>query len=494
MKGVRNVQRMQSASGPCGDRPQPLSDLRTALVETPGRNVDHAGADGASDVRAGGGRNDEVPETGRGEPPLSPSQRTAYDAVLSGQDVLVTGPGGTGKSFLVERIIDELRGRGRAVAVTASTGVAGLNVGGSTVHSFLGTMLTGDVVQWDRDIRCGESLHPAVRRRLRVTKTIVVDEVSMLTGDYLDMMDAHLRWVCDSSTPWANKQMVFVGDFLQLPPVTTHENKPARLWAFNADAWHGVHTHMLVENHRQTSGPFLDHLGRIRVGVLDGAGVEFLQGRVGADIGDAPLKLYTTNRSVDAENAAGLRSLGGRSKIYRCRDYGSPGRLAQLKRRCLTPAVLTLRVGAKVMLTRNKYDYEEDARYTRFVNGDRGTVVRLPDGSRPESGEAVVVELDSGGTVRAESESWDIKNADGDVLATMVQYPVRLAYALTVHKSQGMSLSSAVIDLGRTFAPGQAYVALSRLRTAEGLSLAGKVGPEQVWADEAAVEFYAKTT
>jgi len=385
-----------------------------------------------------------------------------------------------------------MRERDEAVAVCASTGIAAVNVGGSTIHSYLGTMLSGDKREWERDIVCGESLHPAVRRRLQFARTIVVDEISMLTGDYLDMMSEHLRWVCASSEPFAGKQMIFVGDFLQLPPVVPRDKKPAHTHAFEADSWHevGVETHMLTENHRQTDGPFLDHLGRIRVGDLDAAGAAFLKERVGADLGPDPLKLYTTNKSVDAENAAGLRKLPGLRRIYHSRDYGSPGRLAQLKRSCLTPSTLALRVGAKVMLTRNKYDYANGARSTRFVNGDRGTVVSLPDGARPEADQAVEVELDVGGIVRADPVAWEVKNADGDVQATMVQYPVRLAYAVTCHKAQGMSLSSAVVDISRCFAPGQAYVALSRLRTVGGLSLAGRVTREHVWADEACVEFY----
>lgn len=419
---------------------------------------------------------------------LAPSQREALAAVRAGGNVLITGSGGSGKSFLVRRIIRVLRAQGCDVAVTASTGIASLHVGGSTVHSFLGTKLVGNMEEWEAQVDL-HALHYKVTQRIRRAKTVVLDEVSMLSGDFLDMMDVHLQTVCSSARPFAGKQMVFVGDFLQLPPVVTPGTKLRHLYAFQSDAWGsaGIDVHLLRENHRQGDVEFLSHLDALRVGRVSNGTLDFLRNRVDADLDvDEPLRLFPLNKQVDRINVGAMMALKPPQHAYGAAMYGESRFWPRFHRDCTTPTRLLLRVGAKVILTRN--DYEED-----FRNGERGTVVSLAAGGRAKRGrEAIVVEIEGihTRTVHVRPASWDVLDAEGEVLSSMVQYPLRAAWAVSVHRAQGMTLDNAVVDLTSCFAPGQAYVALSRVRSAEGLSIHGRIDRDSVHADEECVGFY----
>jgi len=422
---------------------------------------------------------------------LAPSQCEAVAAVRAGDNVLITGSGGTGKSFLVRRIIRMLRKDGRDVAVTASTGIASLHVGGSTIHSFLGTKLVGNLEDWEAQVDV-RALHYKVRERICRARTVILDEVSMLSGDYLDMMDVHLQSVCYSTRPFAGKQIVFVGDFLQLPPVVPPGTKLQHLYAFQSDAWSSVNVdvHLLRENHRQEDGDFLSHLDALRVGRTDNSTLKFLRGRIDAKLDvEEPLKLFPHNRLVDRTNMAGMVALRPPQRAYDASMYGESKFWPRFHRDCTTPTRLLLREGAKVILTRN--DYEED-----FRNGERGTVTSMASTGRAKRGrEPITVEIEGemARTVRVRPASWDVLDAEGEVLSSMVQYPLKAAWAVSVHRAQGMTLDNAVVNLTDCFAPGQAYVALSRVRTAEGLSIRGQINKDTVHADEECVRFYDQT-
>jgi ATP-dependent exoDNAse (exonuclease V) alpha subunit len=403
-------------------------------------------------------------------------------AVEEHRNVFLTGPGGTGKSYTLDYIYGGIQKDGGCVRVCASTGVAALNVGGCTVHSLLGTGIANRVKEARKRAASAETVERAYWR-LAGVDVIVVDEVSMLSGDYVDMMDWWLRRVLDSSDLFGGKQVVFVGDFLQLPPVEKDVVFDRR-FAFQADAWQAakVETVELVRSYRQSDQRMVDALNRVRYGEFD-AGVEEVFGPcVGRQLED-PTRLCATNAEARNVNLRSLLRLPGREHHYRAAVDGR-GKHADENAKRITQWViaeefLQLKVGAPVIMLVN----DRDAGY---VNGSRATVVECGASCIKVRLERDDWELEVG------RHTWELEDGNGRVLATFRQFPMKLAWAMTVHKSQGMSLDRVAFDPRGTFERGQAYVALSRARSLEGLSLASPLEPRLVFAHPEIVEFYRR--
>lgn len=400
---------------------------------------------------------------------------TLRRAVHAGENIFLTGMAGTGKSTLLRELIEEL---GDGVTVTASTGIAALNIGGMTVHRWSGMMLgpkRGEdhhsyLRQLLRDQRFGVR---AGFNRVRDCERLIIDEVSMLAGNTLAFLDLMCRCLRRDERPFGGIQIIATGDFLQLPPVRISPNN-AHDWPFQAEAWldakfRAIH---LTKVHRQDEPEFLRALAGFRMGELKNDSADVLRSRI-AQFPDGNLtRLFTHNTQVDRWNAYRLACIELPERSYQAEVTGPSTQSDYLIKNLLTPQVLLLKVGARVMFTVNRPD-------EGFVNGQTGVVTHC--GARE-----VCVET-NGSKVHVEPFTWQFDHRDHHS-ATFTQFPLRLAYALTIHKAQGATLNAAYIDVRAAREPGQAYVALSRVRTLAGLHL--KDWFSGFFVSRAALEFY----
>ncbi len=404
--------------------------------------------------------------------------------------VLLTGRAGTGKSHFIRALIEDEAAP--AQAVLAPTGLAAMNIGGQTVHSFFGfppRALIGGA----------EKPNWFFTKSARGLSRLIVDEVSMLRADVLDAMDAHLRAARKSIKPFGGVQMLLVGDFYQLPPVVRGEEGAlleeagyASPYAFSAHALRDmdVTSVELTEVHRQTDADFIALLSALRERRGVEAALEQLnQSCVGRKLSRRPVLLCATNAVADSYNVRGLASLAGAEGRYAGAFEGEKKpREGAGADRFPAPLHLALKEGARVIFTQNDGE-------GRWVNGTLGTVLSL--------GETVIrVHLDAGEDVDVERATWpqarwvwneSERRMEAKDEFKYVQFPLAPAWALTIHKAQGMTLDHVAIDLGRgAFAPGQTYVALSRARSLEGLAFARPLAPKDVQVDPAIAEGLAR--
>ncbi len=396
--------------------------------------------------------------------------------VNAGENVCLTGPGGTGKSFRTRRMIAANPAR---FAVTASTGIAALNIGGLTLHRWSGMMLGPQNGETDEDylahlmadkrfsVRAGFN-------RIRSVETLVIDEVSMMNGRTLDFLDFLARRMRGNDRPFGGIQMIVTGDFLQLPPVRKIQTAPYD-WAFESRAWRetGFKVVQLTKVHRQDDAAFIGALSEFRFGRVTGQNARLLRARV-AKFPDANLtRLFTHNAQVDKWNAYRLGEIASEPEVFDAELSGPEHQQQFLINNLLTPQRLELKRGARVMFTVNSSD-------GGFVNGQTGIVTDFAWGR-------IAVESE-GRQISVEPFAWPYDSRDKNS-AVFRQFPLRLSYALTIHKAQGLTLDSAYIDVRAAREPGQAYVALSRLRTLSGLHL--KDWFSGVFVSKAATDFYA---
>ncbi|MDO8520994.1 MAG: helix-turn-helix domain-containing protein [bacterium] len=387
------------------------------------------------------------------------TQDTALTIMKTGANVFLTGEPGSGKTHTVNAYIRYLREHDIEPSITASTGIAATHVGGMTIHSWGGIGIRKTVTEYDLDALA--AIEPLVRRMMRA-KVLIIDEISMLGGDILGMVERVTRALRQKEEPFGGLQVIFVGDFFQLPPIP-ERGQPAQ-FCFNSPAWASANPLVcyLSEQHRQEDTAFLSTLTAIRRGELEDSVFEYLGERHvlrGAHPTDIP-ELHTHNVDVDTKNRAELEKITGDEKTFLMETKGSTSRVAQLIKGCLSPEELVLKIGAAVMFTKNNFE-------TGYVNGTLGTVT----GWGKDTGYPMVTTKE-GDVFTAVPSEWSVSD-NGKVLATITQIPLRLAWAITVHKSQGMSLDAAVMDLSRAFEYGQGYVALSRVRTFSGLHILG---------------------
>ena len=400
-------------------------------------------------------------------------------AILKGiGNVFLTGQPGSGKSYLTNQYIDWLLDNGKTFAVTASTGIAALNVGGRTLHSFAGLRNDDPLTEENvRDILGSSHTY----KRYSSTEVLIIDEISMVSAQLLENIDQLARIARRSDKPFGGMRIVAVGDFYQLQPIKGE-------YCFTGESWKSAEFAFcnITEQHRTNDDAFIGILTGIREGNLTDEQKRTILSRVNDDVSslEGVVRLDTHNKRVDEINDQKLARLEGVPKTYRMEEEGNDMYFKGLKKSCLSPEMLVLKVGARVIFTRN--DPEQ-----RWVNGTQGEVTELREGS-------VRVNIFSNGEeVNVEYAAWEhcIGYGKGrNVLATVKQVPLRLAWAITIHKSQGMTLDKAVIDVSRVFATGQAYVAISRVRSLEGLFLQGKLTSKFLEIDESVKEFYVANT
>lgn len=385
-------------------------------------------------------------------------QTTALAHLKSGKNVLLTGPAGSGKTYLLNEFIQQLKAQGKKVAITASTGIAATHLGGTTIHSWAGIGIANRLSAFELDaLAQKEYLH----KRFNTTDVLIIDEISMFDADRLDAVDSVLRKIRNNDLPFGGIQVVLSGDFFQLPPIT-HDQTPVQ-FAFQAQVWERMENLVVCYLdlvYRQTDDPLLAILQDIRTGELSDSSIEKLQARLQESLPKElkPTRLYTHNVDVDLINAAELKKIPGEQKIFHMTSTGKKDAVQLLKKYCMAPEDLALKVGATVMCVKNNT-------VAGYVNGTLGTVIGFEFGD-------VVIQTIGGKDISIERETW-VMEKDGKTQAKITQFPLRLAWAITVHKSQGMTMDIVEVDLSKSFAPGMGYVALSRVRTLAGLYLRG---------------------
>ena len=398
------------------------------------------------------------------------TQAEALSILKTGANVFLTGEPGSGKTHIINEYVSYLRSCGIEPAITASTGIAATHIGGFTIHSWSGIGVRRDLTKYDLD-QIGQNRN--IVRRVGNACVLIIDEVSMLSARTLSMIDAVCREIRRNKSAFGGLQTVLVGDFFQLPPVnrrTENENTQESLlvetqreqFAFFSPEWNTLNPIVcyLSEQHRQEDAIFLEFLSAVRHAAVAEPHRQLLRTRYSPKPREGITQLYSNNKDGDNINATELAKLPSTEKIFEMENRGPEKLVTTLKRGCLSPERLALKVGARVMFTKN------DVATHLYVNGTLGIVTEFGDTGYP------IVKTTSGRTIFAEPDQWRIEDG-GRVLARIIQVPLRLAWAMTVHKSQGMSLDAAHMDLSDTFEYGQGYVALSRVRTLSGLSLAG---------------------
>jgi ATP-dependent exoDNAse (exonuclease V) alpha subunit len=415
---------------------------------------------------------------------LSAEQQAVFDAIETTQDhIFVTGRAGTGKSTLLNHLSWHTS---KQIVICAPTGVAALNVGGQTIHSLF--RLPIGVIA-DHEIEQSREL----RNLLGTIDTIVIDEVSMVNADLLDAVDRSLRQARQRPhEAFGGAQVVLFGDPYQLAPVPGDADERAyfddqyhSMWFFDAKVWSdaSLRIYELSVIHRQHEDEFKHMLNAVR------------HGRVTAEIAkrlndtgarpaprDGAITLATTNSTVTRINASALARLPGRALTARAEVSGEFG-----GRSYPADEALELKVGAQVMFLRNDSDQ-------RWVNGSIGTVTKIDS--------TVWVEVD-GEVHQVQPAVWEkyrysyspiTKSLKKDIVAEFTQFPLRLAWAVTIHKSQGKTYDRAIVDLGeRSFAPGQTYVALSRISELDGLYLTRPLRPSDIIVDENVLRFMSRS-
>jgi ATP-dependent DNA helicase PIF1 len=431
------------------------------------------------------------------------TQKEALTILKTGANVFLTGEPGAGKTHTINEYVEYLRSHAIEPAITASTGIAATHIGGLTIHSWSGIGIKSNLTKYDLD-KIASSEY--IVRRVSKTKVLIIDEVSMLSPNTLSMVDAVCREIKQSSEAFGGMQVIFVGDFFQLPPITRNEEAMMKKkaenaqqeiqwdedmkdgiesstgrFAYNSPAW--VRARPIVcylsEQYRQDDSTFLGVLSAIRKNNFDKNHMAHIEKRKVsyADSQKHYPKLFSHNVDVDRVNMEMLGKIDAPEQNFQMRSEGNTILVSILTKGCLSPEMLTLKVGAHVMCTKNNQT-------AGYVNGTQGIVTSFERGNGYP-----IIRTNDNKIITIEPKDWTVEE-NGKVKASITQVPLRLAWAITVHKSQGMSMDKAVMDLSEVFEYGQGYVALSRVRNLKGLHVLGwndrafQVHPEVLEEDE----------
>ena len=418
---------------------------------------------------------------------LDEDQLKAYQDFISGRNLFITGPGGTGKSFLLRVIMYYCKTKQLAFGLTATTGVAASLIGGVTIHSWAGIGTGEDTV--DKLIQKINNKFP-LKKKWLTTKILIIDEISMLSEDLLDKLNTIAKTIKCRNKPFGGMQLIFTGDFCQLPPVNGQ-------FAFHSNAWKEINPNMihLTKQHRQSEEDkmFSDILNEIRMGRLSPEGLDVLRTREVAEMNDTgdlkPTILYPHRAEVESINHRELSNLPGDPMRYISNDYyfeseadEASGKIKQIPDNLKfivnfrNQQQIDLKVGAQVMLTANLDTT------IGMVNGARGVITGI--------GQTYVMVKWAVGPTPYDTLHYNAEKIQvGEKIFYRSQIPLILAWALTIHKIQGSTLDLVVADLRKAFEFGQVYVALSRVKNLKGLNLLG-FNPEKIKCHPDVLKFY----
>lgn len=425
-------------------------------------------------------------------------QSTALDILKSGANVFLTGSAGAGKTYTLNQYIDYLKARRVAVAVTASTGIAATHMNGMTIHTWSGIGIKNSLETKDLK-RMSERKY--LVKHLEHAKVLIIDEISMLHAKQLNMVNQVLKYFKETEEAFGGLQVIVSGDFFQLPPVGKSGEANRDKFCFMSDTWvdAGFKVCYLTEQYRQVEEETVvdktmlsdeerealakseanipnlslnDILNQIRSGEVSQDAIDALVSTreqtfidyLPDGMADDITRLYTHNADVDTINQQQLAKITSKAKVYEAKQDGNEKLLMTLTNSVRAPEYLTLKKGTQVMFVKNNFDQGT-------YNGTLGEVIGFFDDD--EFGTLPEVVLVDGTHIIVTPETWSIDNDSGKAIATYTQLPLCYAWAITVHKSQGMTLEAAEIDLSQTFEAGQGYVALSRLKSLSGLRLLG---------------------
>ena len=393
------------------------------------------------------------------------NQDQALEILFAGYSALLTGEAGSGKTYVLNKFIEQSRKHGKVVAVTATTGLAATHLNGETIHKWskigINKFLSPDFIKRISDKDAD---------RIIDTDILIIDEISMLNDYQFDMINQVLKTIRRSKLPFGGIQVVLSGDFFQLPPIRKEVQadifgKAVAGFVTSSLAFKELNPKIcyLTSQFRQDDESLKNILKMIRTGDIDEYEIEQLTNRMNKKPQDETVtNLHTRNVDVDLLNQKELAKIRENEHKFLMTSSGPRQNVATLVTSVLAPAQLKLKIGASVMAIKN------DPR-GRYVNGSLGKVI---DFDSKATGEVPIVKFNNGKTVAVEYDEWRLEDGN-KVLASVRQIPLRLAYAITIHKSQGMTLDGAVIDLSKAFTPGMGYVALSRVKSLDDLYLLG---------------------
>lgn len=412
----------------------------------------------------------------------------------TGRNIFITGKAGTGKTTFLHQFRAETT---KQIAVVAPTGVAAVNAGGATIHSFFQLPFTPftPTPAGRESLITRMRMNSSRRRVIRELEVLVIDEVSMVRADLLDAMDTVLRSVRHrGSEPFGGVQVVFIGDMYQLSPVVKADE-----WRILSDYYRGIyffHSHVIQEHppvyvefdkiFRQSDNLFIDVLNQVRNDSLSPEGFNLLQSRYDPHFNPLPEENYITltthNFSADTINSAELEKINTTAHQFNAVVKGEfPENAFPVDR------VLTLKEGAKVMFVKNDMEVPR-----RYFNGKIGTVTRIMEESVtvlcPGDTDEITVSPVIWENIRYTTHP-ETNMVEEEIIGTYKQVPLRLAWAITIHKSQGLTFDKAIIDAGKAFSPGQVYVALSRCRSLQSLVLKSPINRYSIEVNEQVVRF-----
>ncbi|EPF73750.1 AAA family ATPase [Acinetobacter rudis] len=390
-------------------------------------------------------------------------QDTTLKLMQTGENVFLTGSAGAGKTYTLNQYINYLKARKVTVAITASTGIAATHMNGMTIHTWAGIGIK-DALSDDDLKRMKERKY--LKEHLENAQVLVIDEISMLHAKQLNLVNQVLKYFKESDEAFGGIQVIAAGDFFQLPPVGKNDEKNRDKFCFMSNAWVEAKFRVcyLTEQHRQDDSALNDILNAIRAQTIQPQHLKALNQTNQQDIGETFTRLYTHNMDVDNINYQHLNAIEGEAHQFVAVNDGNDKLIETLKSSVRAPEELSLKKHAKVMFVKNNFDMG-------YINGSLGEVIGFEDDDT--HGILPKVKLTDGTELVVEPETWSVDNDAGKTLASLQQIPLRLAWAITIHKSQGMTLEAAEINLSHTFEKGQGYVALSRLKSIQGLRLLG---------------------